>query len=103
MDEAKSGSAAPREFPDRRKHERPPVTVEEIRLDLHRRIEVDFRYHMPAPGQAATYELIRANIRALAHMLVDNVPPGRELSRSITHLEDAMMIANAGIARGGAE
>jgi hypothetical protein len=46
---------------------------------------------------------IRELHRQLAHAINEKVPDGREKSLSITHLEDSMMWANAGIARGMAE
>lgn len=68
---------------------------------LHDRIDRDFRYHEPTAGQPELYEEIRAEARAFAHMLIDRVPPGRELSSALTRLEECVMHANAGIARHG--
>ena len=69
---------------------------------LHDRIDRDFRYHAPKPEQVETYNWIRDQAREFAQTLVDNVPEGRELSTALTRLEEAVMHANAGIARGGA-
>lgn len=71
------------------------------RVQLHERVDRDFRYHAPRPEQLPEYELLRDTARHLAHVMVDLVPPGRELSRALSSLEDAVMQANAGIARHG--
>lgn len=69
------------------------------RKRLHERVERDFTYHAPTPEKARQYERLRNGFRAMAHELVDTCPPGRELSLALTKLEEANMIANAGIAR----
>jgi hypothetical protein len=60
-----------------------------------------FTYHAPNAlnDQPARYERIRAEGRKLAGLLNELVPDSREKSLAITHLEDAVMWANAGIAR----
>ena len=65
--------------------------------DLHNR----FTYHPLEDGQASTYELIRANALGLAKVIAARAPESRELSLAITHLEQAVMWANAAIARHG--
>lgn len=71
------------------------------RSALHDRIqERDFVYHPPRPDQVPKYNEIRARVRGLALFIVDMVPPGRELSLALTKLDEAVMWANAGIARG---
>jgi hypothetical protein len=62
-------------------------------------IDKRFTYHAPKPGQPARYELIRSEARKLAVVMNDMVPDSREKSLAITHLEDAVMWANAAIAR----
>ena len=42
---------------------------------------------------------VRMACYSLAQFIVDNTPEGREQSLAITHLEDAMMWANAALAR----
>ena len=42
---------------------------------------------------------VREAHKSLAHFVDAHVPPGREKALAITHLEQAMMWANAGIAR----
>ena len=60
-----------------------------------------FTYHPPSAvnDQPARYERIRAEAKAFAHLLDELVPDSRELSLAITHLEEAVMWANAAIAR----
>jgi hypothetical protein len=47
------------------------------------------------------FQEIRDQAKALATKLNEVVPNGREKSLAITHLEDTVMWANAGIARHG--
>lgn len=63
------------------------------------RIESDFKYHAPKPGQPEKYEDIRTLAKTLARRLVELCPEGRELSTALTHLETAVMHAIAAIAR----
>lgn len=65
-------------------------------------LENRFRHH--PPGNAATveaHEHVRQVLYGVARELLDVCPPGRELSSTITHLEEAMFWANAAIARHG--
>ena len=63
------------------------------------RIETNFTYHKPQEGQPERYERIRDEAKRLAGILVTNCPESRELSLALTQLEDAVMWANAAIAR----
>ena len=58
-----------------------------------------FRYHPPKENQPERYERLRAMAGQLAHAYVTNCPPSRELSLALTKLEEAVMWANASIAR----
>lgn len=58
-----------------------------------------FTYHPPKEGQPARYEFLRDHAHMLAVMISENVPPSRERSTALTHLETAVFWANAGIAR----
>jgi hypothetical protein len=59
-----------------------------------------FDYHKPAdPQTVQDHEEVRAKAKDLAVVLNRLVPPGREHALAITKLEEAMMWANAGIAR----
>ena len=63
------------------------------------RIERDYTYHPPKPGQPEQYAAIRSKAKELALLIDELVPPSREQSVALTHLESAVMFANAGIAR----
>lgn len=58
-----------------------------------------FTYHAPQNGQVELYAQIRAAAHELAKLLNDSCPESREKSLAVTHLEDAVMWANASIAR----
>lgn len=60
-----------------------------------------FTYHPPKAGQPDVYQDIRLEARRFASMIDAHCPDSREKSLAITHLEDAVMWANAGIARHG--
>lgn len=62
-------------------------------------LEVRFTYHGPRGDQLHRYETIRAMAKKLAEYIVEQTPESREQSLAITHLEQAVMWANAGIAR----
>jgi hypothetical protein len=62
-----------------------------------------FSYHPPTgPEDVAAYQVIRAAGLAFAKVLVANCPASRETSLAVTHVEDAVMWANAAKARHGA-
>lgn len=58
-----------------------------------------FSHHPPKGDQAVRYSLIRANVREVANFINETCPDSREKSLAITHLEEAVMWANAAIAR----
>jgi hypothetical protein len=58
-----------------------------------------FTYHAPKNDQAKRYEEIRDGGRAVAEIIDVRCPNSREKSLAITHLEQAVMWANAAIAR----
>lgn len=66
----------------------------------YQRIQNDFTFH-PAdtPARVAQHEVVRDICRRAAEQLCVQVPEGREQSLMLTNLEQAMMWANAGIAR----
>jgi hypothetical protein len=64
-----------------------------------RKIEVAFTYHPPLPDQPERYEYLRDQGKSLALTLAALCPSSRELSLALTHLEEAVMWANAAIAR----
>ena len=63
------------------------------------RIENDFIYHAPTPEKGKRHEAVRAAARSLAIVMTDLCPESRELSLALTNVEEAMMWANAAIAR----
>ena len=58
-----------------------------------------FTYHPPKDDQAIRYEMIRDWGRQFAEHINEKCPNSREKSMAITHLEEAVMWANAAIAR----
>lgn len=66
---------------------------------LRHRIENDFTYHPPKNDEPEKYEQIRAKAKEYAELLVDLCPMGRELSLSLTNLDQVVFWANASIAR----
>lgn len=69
--------------------------LKEMQADLDNR----FTYHAPTGDQPKKYELLRAQAKELARNFVLLCPPSRELALALVRLEEAMMWANAGIAR----
>lgn len=63
-------------------------------------IDRAFTYHAPKGDQAERYGAIREAARAFAMLLAELTPPGREQAMALTSLEQAVMAANAAIARG---
>ena len=58
-----------------------------------------FTYHAPKPGQPETYVEIRDTAKGLAELVVAKTPESREQSLALTAIEEAVMWANAAIAR----
>jgi hypothetical protein len=58
-----------------------------------------FTYHPPNDEQIQKYEQLRTGAGNLAMMVSDFCPPGREKQLALTQLEQAVMWANAAIAR----
>jgi hypothetical protein len=63
------------------------------------RIKKDFKVYPPSEADKICFMEIRRASKALAHLIEETCPPGRELSIALTKLEEAMFWANAGIAR----
>ena len=59
----------------------------------------NFTYHAPKPGQPERYEIIRSKAYELAAYVDGACPDSREKSIAFTKLEEAVMWANASIAR----
>lgn len=62
-------------------------------------LETRFTYHAPHGDQPGRYEVIRRNALEYARYIEDLCPESREKSLAMTHLEQAVMWANAAIAR----
>lgn len=70
-----------------------------VRESYVKRIERDFTYHAPKPGQPERYTQIRDKAKEFALLIVDLTPQSREQSFSLTNIEQAVFWANAAIAR----
>lgn len=68
-------------------------------VDYKQMIENNFKYHKPKDDQPGRYEAIRAQAKELALLIRDVCPDSREKSLAMTKLEEAVMWANASIAR----
>lgn len=64
-----------------------------------RELNLRFTYHAPKSNQGERYEFLRGSAKKLAEEILDFTPESREQSLAITHLEQAVMWANAAIAR----
>ncbi len=62
-------------------------------------INHNFTYHAPKPGQQEKYTQLREKAKELALFIVDMTPSSCEQSLAITKLEEAIMWANAALAR----
>lgn len=68
-------------------------------MEKNEQIENNFKYHTPKEGQAEKYTEIREKAKELAYVIDELCPNSREKSVAMTQLEDAVMWANASIAR----
>ncbi len=66
-------------------------------------IKKAFTYHTPKGDQPERYSMIRDLARGLASLICRNAPESRERSLAMTKLEEAVMWANAAIARNEGE
>jgi len=58
-----------------------------------------FTYHPPKGDQTLRYEALRASGRHLAEEIMEFAPDSRERSLALTKVDEAIMWANAAIAR----
>ena len=58
-----------------------------------------FTYHAPKNGLVERYQRVRDAVHEVAKLINDECPESREKLLAVTHLEDALMWANAAIAR----
>ncbi len=66
---------------------------------MKKEIENRFTYHAPTDEKILKFGVLREKAKNLAYLIEDYVPESREKSIAITKLEEAVMWANAGIAR----
>ena len=64
-------------------------------------LENRFTYHPPKGDQPRLYQDIRDAGRALAEIIDVRAPDGREKALALTKIEEAVMWANAAVARHG--
>lgn len=69
--------------------------------EVNEKIENNFRYHAPSIEQQEKYVRLRGEAKGLAYTIEELCPVGREKSLAMTKLEEAVMWANASIARAG--
>ena len=62
-------------------------------------LDARFVYHAPKNDQADRYERLRLRGREMAELMCHFCPASRELSTALTKVEEAVMWANAAIAR----
>jgi hypothetical protein len=74
-------------------------TPEDITRSLTERIENNFTYHAPKGDQAQRYVALREKAQEFALAIAELTPYSHEQSLAFTQLEDAVMWANAAIAR----
>lgn len=73
--------------------------IDEKQVTMKEKIENNFRYHSPKASQTEKYKAIRDLAKGFAIFIDEVCPDSREKSLSITNLEQAVMWANASIAR----
>ena len=66
---------------------------------MEEQIEKAFTYHAPKDGQPEKYQAVRSKAKELAYLINEVCPASRERSIAMTKLEEAVMWANASIAR----
>jgi hypothetical protein len=74
-----------------------PKEREHVKPDID--LDVLFTYHAPKGDQADRYQEIRAAAKTFAQLICDESPASRERSHAINKIQEAVMWANAGIAR----
>jgi hypothetical protein len=69
-------------------------------MTLHAEIDHRMTFHpVTGPAQAESYQKIREAGRVFAHLVADLTPYSREQSTAISKIDEAIMWANASIAR----
>lgn len=62
-------------------------------------VERNFTYHPPRPGQSDRYEFLRASGKQLATHIIEQTPYCDEQLQALRAVSEAVMWANAAIAR----
>ena len=70
---------------------------------MNQTIENNFNYHAPTPEKVKVYEDLRGSAKDFAYIIDLSCPNSREKSLAMTKLEEAIMWANAAIARNSGE
>lgn len=68
-------------------------------MSVNRVLETNFTYHAPSENQVDRYQFLRDKAKELAYAIDERCPSSREKSLALTNLEQAVMWANASIAR----
>ena len=76
-----------------------PIVPYPIKDEDEKRMQNDYQYHAPKPGQPERYTEIRKCAGIMARMILEQCPPSRERSVALTHIENSVFYANAAIAR----
>lgn len=71
----------------------------DIDENTNNEIQRRFTYHPPRPDQVPRYEGIRAKALEFAEFICKRVPPSIERTVALARIDEAVMAANAGIAR----
>lgn len=66
---------------------------------MEKQIDRAFTYHTSNEGQIERYTQIRDKAKELARLIYEACPGSREQSLAMTKIEEAVMWANAAIAR----
>lgn len=66
---------------------------------MEHEIDIRFQYHKPKEWQPEVYQSMRDQAKEFAMEIEVNCPDSREKSIAMTKLEEAVMWANASIAR----
>lgn len=94
-DPAEIGATAPAKTP----LSKSPIQLRALSEVEEAEIAKRFTYHAPKVGQPQLYEDLRARAATLARRIAMSSPQCREQSLAITKIEEAVMWANAAIAR----
>lgn len=76
-----------------------PEDRETTQTSANPELEKRFTYHAPKANQQERYARIRQYAKLLAYEIDQDCPASREQSLAFTNLEQAVMWANAAIAR----